>query len=217
MKEPGRLTAKETTAFEYRLLDAGRRAGIPNEMSSRMSQGLGFGAKAAVAGGALVSLKAGGLIALSTVAIIGVAATLGGWFDGGEDAPRAVVMATEPATPAAPMIAGPQVLAPTPVAPPSREPAPRRTDGVREELTILEQARAALAAGAADRALELLGRHDRRYPRGTFRPEAIVLRVEALARRGETEKARALANRFLAENPDSPLAERVGRFAASGR
>ena len=81
---------------------------------------------------------------------------------------------------------------------------------------MLEAARSALAAGAADRALQLLARHDRRYPHGSVRPEATVLRVEALARRGETDAARALATRFLAQHPDSPLAERVARLAASG-
>ena len=190
MKDSGRLTARETSELEHRLLEAARKARVPPEMTLRMSQGLGFGAKAAGASAAAAALKAGGLVVLAAVAVIGVAGTIGGWFGHGGGT-------SDGSAPAA-------------------ETAAAAPDGVREELAMLEAARSALASGAADRALQLLTRHDRRYPHGSFRPEATVLRVEALARSGDTEAARALATRFLADHPDSPLAERVGRLAGVG-
>jgi hypothetical protein len=39
--------------------------------------------------------------------------------------------------------------------------------------------------------------------------EAEVLRIDALLRRGDTSAALALARRFLARSPGSPLAQRV--------
>ena len=62
MKESGRLTARETTELEHRLLEAARKARMPDELASRMRHGLGFGAKAAGAGAAALSLKVGGAV-----------------------------------------------------------------------------------------------------------------------------------------------------------
>ena len=53
------------------------------------------------------------------------------------------------------------------------------------------------------------------YPAGTFRPEATVLRIEALAATGRRDEARALARDFVARHPASPLSERMARLAAA--
>ena len=48
------------------------------------------------------------------------------------------------------------------------------------EIDLLDAARAAIAARAGARALDLLLRYEDRYPTGSFRPEAAAVRVEAL-------------------------------------
>jgi len=44
---------------------------------------------------------------------------------------------------------------------------------------------------------------------GDLAPEALVLRIEALARTGERDAAEDLARDYLAKNPSSPHAERI--------
>jgi hypothetical protein len=85
---------------------------------------------------------------------------------------------------------------------------------LRSEIALIDAARAALRARAPVRALELLGRYSARHPRGTLKPEAAVLRIEALDRSGAHQRARALAREFLAAYPDSPLGERAALVLA---
>ncbi len=83
---------------------------------------------------------------------------------------------------------------------------------LRAEIALVDAARTAIAAGADDRALSLLQRYDGSFPRGTFRPEAAALRIEALDHLGRAAQARTLASKFIAAHADSPLAERVARL-----
>jgi hypothetical protein len=80
------------------------------------------------------------------------------------------------------------------------------------ELAILDRARAALASGDATRALSALDEHAARFPRGTLSAEAAVLRIEAVARTGDTDTARRLAHAFLADHAASPYAARVSTW-----
>lgn len=82
---------------------------------------------------------------------------------------------------------------------------------LREEIELIDAARAAVARRAPDAALESLRRYFTNYPRGAFTPEAQVLRIEALEQSGRHAQASSLASSFLARHPDSPLAERVAR------
>ena len=50
-----------------------------------------------------------------------------------------------------------------------------------------------------------------RFPMGVMEEEARVLEIEALARAGQSARARELGGQFLASRPASPLAERVRR------
>ena len=70
-----------------------------------------------------------------------------------------------------------------------------------------------MKAGATERALVLLRRYETSYPGGAFRPEALALRIEALAEGGRAAEARPLAREFLARYPQSPLSDRVARAA----
>ena len=77
------------------------------------------------------------------------------------------------------------------------------------EVTALDRARSALAAGEAARALELLGQYEQAFPKGALRPEASYLRIQALSKSGQREAARELAARFLAKQPSSPHAAQL--------
>jgi len=100
--------------------------------------------------------------------------------------------------------------------PASREGAPRALvappGDLRAEIDLIDGARAALRAGETAHALDLLGNHAVHFPRGLLVPEETALRVEALMRLGRTAEARAYARRFVADNPASPLAERMRRL-----
>ncbi len=133
------------------------------------------------------------------------------------------------------IVLGPAPVAPTPIAAQAPAPAARDFERVverpssiparahhhalaaatpselRAEIALVDAARSAVGNGADDRALVLLNRYDSSYRAGTFRPEATALRIEALDHLGRTAQARALAQRFLAAHPESPLADRVAR------
>jgi len=99
-----------------------------------------------------------------------------------------------------------------------RAPAPAPTavaapSDLRAEIALIDATRNAVAAHDDTRALALVRRYEATYPTGTFRPEAAVLRIEALANLGRTAEARGLARRFMAAHPDNPLADRVARLA----
>jgi outer membrane protein assembly factor BamD (BamD/ComL family) len=91
------------------------------------------------------------------------------------------------------------------------------TSDLRDQILMVDAARAALVAGAGERALELLRHYQDRYPAGSFRPEAAALKVEALTKLGRNAEARVLAERFVAEYGKSPLADRVARVAGLAR
>ncbi len=82
-----------------------------------------------------------------------------------------------------------------------------------EQIALLDAARAAAAANAGRRALELLRRYEEKYPTGSFRPEAVALKVEVLVKLGRTDEARALAERFVAQHRGTLLARRVAELA----
>jgi outer membrane protein assembly factor BamD (BamD/ComL family) len=80
---------------------------------------------------------------------------------------------------------------------------------VEDELAWLDQARRRLAAGDAGGALTRISAYQSVFPRGHFQPEALALRAEALAARGERALAQLAAARFLATAPSHPLAARM--------
>jgi len=103
---------------------------------------------------------------------------------------------------------------PTASAPPAEGPAGEGTGALRDEIALIDGARAALAAGSSSQALSLLERYRARHPHGMLLPEALALRIEAIDRAGDHARARVLASAFLAQYPHSPLARRVAHIAA---
>ncbi len=96
----------------------------------------------------------------------------------------------------------------------ARAPVPRKQQGAEsdqlaEEMRLLDQARAALAQKTPGKALRLLGAYDSRYPTGTLRQEATVLRVTALKATGQQNQAEELTDKFLEESPNSAHKSRL--------
>jgi hypothetical protein len=77
------------------------------------------------------------------------------------------------------------------------------------ELAAIREARRALASGQASSALGLVEAYERRFAHPALGPEATVLRIESLIALGRTTEARGLASRLLAEQPNTPYAQRV--------
>lgn len=133
-------------------------------------------------------------------------------------APRAAVAeAPTHAPPPEASSAPPAEVAPIPTpataAPASPRVAPTSSEARRatlaDEVAALDAARAALASRDGAGALRALDRYAADFPRGFLGQEATVLRVEALAARGDRAAAADLARRFVAAHPSSPMADRV--------
>lgn len=73
------------------------------------------------------------------------------------------------------------------------------------ERALIEIARTALAKGDSAAALDALGKHAAKYPRGQLAEEREALAVEALAGAGRMDEARARAARFKRDFPSSML------------
>ncbi len=98
------------------------------------------------------------------------------------------------------------------------EPAPQpallgghpQTPGVSSsqlatEIVALDQAKHAVKAGDATRALHLLDSYDVSFPHGALAPESSALRIEALVRAGHHTEAMAALTTFRTTHPQSPL------------
>jgi hypothetical protein len=85
----------------------------------------------------------------------------------------------------------------------------RQTTHLSDELRVLDEARAALGGGDTVRAMALLDQHDRDFSAAALAPEAMALRVEAVARGGDHAGAVQLATRFLSAYSDRPESQRV--------
>jgi outer membrane protein assembly factor BamD (BamD/ComL family) len=84
---------------------------------------------------------------------------------------------------------------------------------LRDEIRLLDRARAALRMRAPQQALQELRHYFDGHPHGMLEPEAAVLRIEALRENGDRVQAAAASREFLARHPDGPLADRVRRLA----
>lgn len=101
-------------------------------------------------------------------------------------------------------------------APAPRAPAPSVSTPLPatlgDELDALKRAETALRAGDAAGALAALDRYEHVLKGSKLRAEAALLRMDALQRSGHAEQAAQLAQRFVSENPGSPLVDRARSF-----
>lgn len=125
----------------------------------------------------------------------------------------AEVMVEPPAISPADLRAAPS--APAPVAqratatPVAAAPAAPASGSLPAEIAALDRARKALEGGDPAQALDRVDAYELQYPNGTFSEEAEVLRIEALAKRGDRARATSAGQRFLAAHPTSPHAARI--------
>jgi hypothetical protein len=124
--------------------------------------------------------------------------------------------AVEP--PSAPGIAIDSLPSATPeeaplAAKPGAARVPSTPSTLADEVSSLREAREALAAGQTQRAFAALDAYVQRFPGGHLGLEAEELRIEALARSGNSAAAGARARAFLAAHPTSPYAPRLRALA----
>lgn len=222
---PERLLDGDPTALERRVLENALERGPSRELSLRMARALGVNVttpaappaaaptpvaaqgtavKVATAPALTWPWVAAGVLALS------VAGVVVGTRTGKTSRPAPPPSLSLPAAPSpssAPDAPGP-AAAPA-VEAPSRPRAVALGTELRGEIDLLDGARAAVAAKAGRRALEILGRYGERYPSGNFVPEATAVKIEALMQLGRVDEARALATRFVSEHRDTVLAGRI--------
>lgn len=86
---------------------------------------------------------------------------------------------------------------------------PAASASIADEITAMQAARAALAAGQSRKALDLVGDYRKRFARPAFGEEATVIRILALAGSGQKAQATREARAFLARHPKSPHSPRL--------
>ena len=115
----------------------------------------------------------------------------------------------------APTITQPSLASPPPLAVAVEAKAKARvaptskTLGLSDEVRLIDQARAALKEHAPKRALAILGRYRRLFPKGKLKNEAKVIEIEALAAAGKDQQAASAATSYLKTNPGDPFSDRV--------
>ena len=214
---PERLLATDATDFERRVLRAALEKKPSAAASARMARVRGVSAVA-------VGSAAAAEVVVSKATIAAGAATVWPWISVsviglvvagavvGSRASHETPHAAQPAPVVAPAPRAPMPAAPAPTtdeaaATPGTTPAATRRSraaapvgDLGEEIAFIDGARAAVASGASGRALDVLRGYQSKYPNGSFRPEAMALKIEALINLGRETEARPLAERFLAEH-----------------
>jgi len=88
-------------------------------------------------------------------------------------------------------------------------PSPSTSSSFEAEVSLLDQARAALDSGRPAAALSVLDSYAARFPHGTMAPEATLVRILALLKAGDRNAATRVADDFTARNPKSPYVTRL--------
>lgn len=95
-------------------------------------------------------------------------------------------------------------------------PVEATASSLHEEVRLVRGADAAVSGRDPNRALELLGEHERRFPRGVLSSERAMLVVLALCAAGRNAEALEHAARFKERYPHSPLQDRLAHSCAAG-
>lgn len=88
-------------------------------------------------------------------------------------------------------------------------PSTTKEASLSEAVALLDSVRHALDTSALELAFERLHRYDERFPHGPLRPEADLLRIETLVRRGDRKAAQELADDIAMRLPGSAHAQRA--------
>ncbi len=232
MSDLPRLHTEPDSELERSLLDAGRSYSASASTRAKTLAALGVvGAATSTTTAAATASKAGlAKWALGAVLVVGAAVPAARYFLKSPASAAATAALPAPssasavAAPLADTASVPTTPAATPSAPPNPEVAPTpapvsapkpsaSTQGLSAELAALDSARSALSGGDASGALTSLDAYARNFPHGKLGLEAEVLRIDALAKSGQTAAAQKRAQAFIKRHPDSVLASRVRAYA----
>lgn len=187
----------------------------PAAVENASTEGMTGTGTAATSSAALPVLTVGALVLTLVAGIVGPRVWSGG--RGQEPVWRAPSVVAAPSSEMADTAFVAANEAPRDQPPQKRRPRSRAlVNDLRDQIAMIDGARAALRASTGERALEILGKYEDKYPAGALRPEAAALKVETLARLGRRGEARALAHWFRTKYGDSPQADRVLRVAGAG-
>lgn len=204
-------------------LDPARRLANRGRLLARVGAGVAVASTTASASAAAVAAKSSVLVLVTKIAAGAVIVTTAGlgaraWVQhvsSPAEGPRAAASAAPLAEAPVPIVTAPSSepsASSTPVAPRSAAPtlvARMAEPTLESDMQLLRDVDAALRAGHADAALQMLD-HRRSYgSAGALVQERAAARVVALSVIGRTGEARAAASSFLERWPDSPLASRV--------
>src|SRR6266511_4248644 len=220
MNDPVRLLETGASDFEAELLRAGRSDAMSNRSRAQILAGIGIGGlltASTVATGVRAAASKGWL----ATAGVGAAGALAIWAGVRSQAPQPtppapVAVQVAPAAraarptpePAIASVAEPEAPAPaTPVR--VRATPVERDASLTAELAALEQARGAFLRRDYSQTLRLLDEYAHRFPKRQLGSEATVLRIEALAARGDKQSATRIGRDFLQSHPNGPYAQRV--------
>jgi len=233
MSEPPRLHKTSDSSLERELLKVGRsyrgsprtREKVLAGMGLAGSAAIGLGGAQAASSAVLTNVAQGagslgraalGKVTLTkfvaAISLVGAVAAIPGayWLsksrsgDGAKRESAAEQMATETADEAA--LVSPGL---NPLASETRGRNGSSHANLTRELRMLDEARAALAAGNGSNAIAKLDAYAKAFPNGGLTLESEVLRIDALTRSGQRALARKRAEAFLARHPSSVLAPRV--------
>jgi len=228
MDAPQRLLDGTGTALEQALLQELRSYRGPEKMRLHTLAALGVTGSAGLAAAGALAWLSGKLWGTKLLLTVSAASVLlgvpAGYFilrqssNGPAPAapPTVAAMPTvrelpaiAPASPTvSPVLDTPANPAPPPVARPSRK-AMTSSAGLRAELEALDRVRSTLASGDFSGALSSLDAYFQNFHHGRLQLEAEILRIDALARCGQTESARSYAKEFLRRHPKSVYAARL--------
>ncbi len=231
MDEPDRLLDQTGSALERALLREGQAYRGPDNLRADTLAALGLAGSAGLATGgflAWLSAKTWATKVALTLATASVLAGIPVGYFALRQAPvpaprpveapasvsRAAAFSSRPADVKTPIEASP-ASAPAVVSPPSasHSAGSPTSSALRAELAALDAARSTLASGDSVGALSFLHAYFHTFPHGRLRPEAEVLRIDALAKGGRMDAARKYAQEFLRRRPNSVLAARVQSIA----
>ncbi len=226
MEEPRRLTDGTGTELERALVQELRSYRGPRDMRAHTLAAIGAtGATGLTAGGVLAWWSGKTwfyklLLTVSATSLLG--AVPAGYILLRQEATPPAPRVLPAVAPRQPQLPAPAITTAAPTAAASIDnPSPHPTlvrpprNGVatganlRAELATLDQVRSTLARGDFSEALALLEAYFGTFHHGRLRLEAQILRIDALAKAGQTDEARSYAKDFLRRHPNSVHAARL--------
>jgi hypothetical protein len=94
----------------------------------------------------------------------------------------------------------------------SAPPRPSAESDLAGEIRMIDNARAALAGHDPNEAIAILAEFEGQYPSASLLREAALLRIEALAERGDRGEAVRRAKELMAQSPEGPYQARLRKI-----